>query len=141
MANIHAFDENVRTRYGGFQVDFGDTDIVSSEYVDMKNYDLVVGVALASHIDSDSIVTLTMYQATSTAGADSAAVSSTIHTSTGSTEAIAITAQVRGEDLSTTTAFHYVGFVITSDDATNTTEGAGVLHQLRARYKQATLPA
>ena len=141
MANIHQFDQNVRTRFGKYGTDIGDTDLVSTEYVDMENYDLVVGVAIASDIATGSIVTLTMYQATGTAGEASAAVSSTVHTSTASADTIELIAQVRGEDLSTTTAFHYVGWILTTNDADTTTYGAGCLHQMRARYKQATLPA
>ena len=141
MANIHQFDQNVRTRFGKYGTDIGDTDLVSTEYVDMKNYDLIVGVAIASDIASGSIVTLTMYQATGTAGEASAAVSSSVATSTASADELILVAQVRGEDLSTTTAFHYVGWIVDSNDSTNTTKGAGVLHQMRARYKQATLPA
>ncbi|GAG83180.1 unnamed protein product, partial [marine sediment metagenome] len=68
MANIHRFTENVRSRYGAFSSALGlestiaDT-VESAEYVDMANYDLVVGVAHASGVASGATVTLTMYQA------------------------------------------------------------------------------
>ena len=141
MGNIHKFTDNIRSRFGKIGTDIGDTDLVSAEYVDMKNYDLVVGVGIASDVATGSTVTLTMYQATDTAGAASAAVSSTVVTSTASAHQIILVAQVRGEDLSTTSAFHYVGWIMDSTDSSNSTKGSGILHQMRARYKQATLPA
>ena len=141
MANIHKFDENVRTRFGNIGTDIEGTPLVSAEYVNMENYDLVVGAAVASDVESASTITLTMYQGTDSDGADSAAISSTVATSTASSHEHALVAQVRGEELSTTAAFHYVGWILTCNDSNTTTDGAGVLHQMRARYKQATLPA
>lgn len=140
MANIHQFDQNVRTTFGAYELDIN-TPIETALYVDMKNYDLVVGVGLGTNIASGKNLVITMYQATSTAGAASVAVCSETVLSTASAHGLAVVAQVRGEDLSTTTAYHYVGWKLTSDDTTVTTEGSGCLHQMRARYKQATMPA
>ena len=140
MANIHQFDQNVRTRFGNIASDVNGTPLVSAEYVDMANYDLIVGVGLATAVAVGSTVTLTMYQATTTAGGGSASVCATTFTSLGSTSPIVLIAQVRGEDLSTTTTFHYVGWIMTTNDADTTVYGAGCLHQMRARYKQATMP-
>ena len=141
MANIHQFDQNIRTRFGNIATDPENTPMVSAEYVNMKNYYLIVGVGLATAVAVDSTVTLTMYQATTTAGGGSASVCATTFTSLGSTSPIVLIAQVRGEDLSTTTTFHYVGWIMTTNDADTTVYGAGCLHQMRARYKQASPPA
>jgi len=148
MANIHKFTENVRSRFGALSTDLGaestpaDT-VVSAEFVNMANYDLVVGIAQAVGIASGSIITLAMWQATATDGSDSKTVTGATDTftSTATTDTDVLVAQVRGEQLDVDSGFQYVGFKISSDEAAGVQEVAGVLLQLRARYKQATMPA
>ena len=147
MANIHKFTENVRSRYGAFSSDLGaetspDDTVISAEYVNMANYDMVVGVAIASGVASGVIITLAMWQATASTGSGSKTVSGASDTFAAATETETdiLVAQVRGEDLDVDNGFQYVGFKI-STDGNGTEKVAGVLHQLRARYKQASLPA
>lgn len=148
MGNIHKFTENIRSRYGAFSSALGaestpDDTVISAEYVNMANYDMVVGVAHASGVSSGQKVTLAMFQATTSGAGASKTVggASDIFTSTNVTDTDVLVAQVRGEDLDVDSAFQYVGFKITTDDTGGTEKVGGVLLQMRARYKQATLPA
>lgn len=146
MGNIHTFNQHIKSNYGGFSSALGgetsDT-ITSASYVDMKNYDLVVGVCTASGVVSAQTVTLAMWQATNTAGGASKTVTGatdtylSVHTATTDV----LVAQVRGEDLDVAGGFRYVGWKLTTDDTDGTEKVGGVLLQGRARYKQATLPA
>jgi len=146
MANIHKFIENVRSRYGAFSSALGGegSDLVTSaEFVNMANYDLVVGVAHASGVASDAVLTLAMWQATASDGSGSKTVTgaSDTFTSTATSDTDVLVAQVRGEDLDVDSSFQYVGFKLATDAESGTEKVGGVLLQLRARYKQATLPA
>jgi hypothetical protein len=146
LGNIHKFTDNIRSRYGGFSSALGaeGSDLITSaEFVDMANYDLVVGICHASGIASDSVVTLAMWQATTSAGGASKTVSgaSDTFTSTNTTDTDVLVAQVRGEDLDVASSFQYVGFKLATDNASGTEKVGGVLLQMRSRYKQAALPA
>ena len=119
--------------------------ITTPTFVDMKNYDLVVGVGQVSNVVSTHVITLKAYEATSTAGAGSTSMTHSLasdtYTSTQATDLDVLIAQVRGEDLNTaTSSFHYVGFKLSTNDGDGT-EAASV-HMIcgRARYKQASLP-
>ena len=146
MGNIHKFTENVRSRYGGFSNAFGgETNdlITSAEFVNMENYDLVAAVAHASGLASDSVITLAMWQATASGGGGSKTVSgaSDTFTSTNTTDTDVLVAQVRGEDLDVANSFLFVGAKLATDNASGTEKVGMILHQMRARNKQATLPA
>jgi len=130
MANIHKFTENVRSRFGAISTDLGaegsDT-IVSAEFVNMANYDLVVGIAQAVGIAAGSTISLVMWQATATDGSDSKTVTGATDTfvSTNVTDTDVLVAQVRGEDLDVASSFQYVGFKISSDETDGSQEVAG----------------
>lgn len=146
MGNIHKFTDNIRSSYGVFSSALGGetSDVVeTATYADMKNYDLVVGVCHASGVASGSVVTLKMYQATTSAGAASKTITgaSDTFTSTNTTDTDVLVAQVRGEDLDVASGFRYVGFELSTGNASGTEKVGGVLLQARARYKQATLPS
>lgn len=145
MGNIHKFTDNIRTTYGAKTVSLGgetsDT-ITSAKFVDMKNYDLVVGIAHFEGVASSKVITLRAYQATSTAGAGSATLSTDItdtFTSAHASDTDTLICQIRGEDLSS--GYQYVGFKASSSDSTCTGIGGMIQLQMRARYKQASLPA
>ena len=146
MANIHKFTENVRSRFGAISTDLGAetlNTIGSAEFVNMANYDLVVGIAQAVGIAAGSIITLAMWQATASDGSDSKTVTGASDTFTSSnvTDTDVLVAQVRGEDLDVESNFQYVGFKISSDEEAGIQEVAGVLLQMRPRFAQATMPA
>jgi hypothetical protein len=142
MGNVHTFTSHVRSRYGILDASIDAATLETVEYVDMRNYDLVVFEALASAVISASALTLKIYQATSTAGAASVsmthALASAVSTATHATHCHLLQAQVRGEDL--TAGYRYVGAQL-SANASVPAPCAIVIHQMRGRYKQATLPA
>ena len=146
MGNVHTFNYHYKSNYGGFSSALGgETNdlITSATYVDMKNYDLVIGVCTASGVVSAQTLTLQMWQATNTAGGASKTVTGATDTylsvATASTDVLV--AQVRGEDLDVAGGFRYVGWKLTTNDTDGAEKVAGVTLQGRARYKQATLPA
>jgi len=147
MGNVHTFTQHYRQIAGDMSVQLGvETSpaidcIQTPTFANMANYDLIVGVGQVSNCSSGSIVTLQMYQATDATGGGSAVVTGAtdVYTSAGLATCDVLVAQVRGEDL--TAGYQYVGARLTAGQ-TNGTEIASVsLHEGRARYKQATLPA
>lgn len=147
MANIHKFTENVRSRYGAFSSALGaestpDDTVVSAEFVNMANYDLVVALAHASGVAASASLTLVMWQATASDGSDSKTVTGATDTfvSTATSDTDVLVAQVRGEDLDVDSGFQYVGFKLETS-GNGTEKVGGVLLQLRPRYSQATMPA
>ena len=144
MGNVHTFAYHYKPSYGGFSSALGGETsdrIQSATYVDMANYDLAIGVCHASGVGSGATITLTMYQATSSAGAASKTVSGATDTyvsvATASTDTLV--AQVRGEDLDVAGGFRYVGFILSTSATSGTEKVGGVLLQGRARYKSASL--
>jgi hypothetical protein len=141
MGNIHTFSSHVRARYGVIDASIDAATLVTAEFVDMANYDLVVFQAVASNVTSASYLTLEVWQATSTAGAGSATLATratTVSTATHATHVHILTAQVRGEDLSA--GYRYVGAKLAAN-ASVAAPCAIVINQMRGRYKQSTLPA
>jgi hypothetical protein len=141
MGNIHTFSSHVRARYGVIDASIDAATLVTAEFVNMKNYDLVVFQAVASNVTSASVLTLQVWQATATDGSGSATLatpSTAVSTATHATHVHILTAQVRGEDLSA--GYQYVGAKIAAN-ASVAAPVAIVINQMRGRYKQATLPA
>ena len=146
MANIHAFAQNVRSRYGGHSSALGGETsdlITTAEFVNMANYDLVVFQAVASGVASDSVLTFLAYEATATNGGGSASLThgsaTDTFTSTNTTDTDVLVVQVRGEDLSS--GYQYVGAKLATSNGSGTEKVAIVINQMRARYKQSSLPA
>lgn len=145
MANIHAFAQNVRSRYGGFSSALGGetSDVITSaEFVNMANYDLVVFQAHASGVASDSALTLLAYEATATDGSGSASLThgsaTDTFTSTNTTDTDVLVVQVRGADLSS--GYQYAGAKLTTDNGSGTEKVGMIINQMRGRYKQASMP-
>lgn len=146
MANVHKFTENIRSQFGGHSSALGGETsdvLMTPEFVDMANYDLVAFQCGASGVASDSVITLLAYEGTTSAGAGSASLTHTLatdtFTSTNTTDTDVLVVQVRGEDLSS--GFQFVGARASTGNASGTEKVAIVINQLRGRYKQATLPA
>lgn len=143
MGNIHTFTDHVRTIFGHVTTSLGaeTSDTLWTSFVDAKNYDLIVGIGLVSGVASAKIITLTAYEATNTAGAGSSSLAITdTMTSSHTSDYDQLICQVRGEDI-TAAAYHYIGFGMATNDATCTGKGGVLTLQMRARYKQASLPA
>ena len=141
MGNVHTFSSHVRARYGLIDASLDSDTLVTAEFVDMANYDLVVFQAVASNVTSGSAVTMQIWQATATNGNGSATLAtpaSAVVTSTHATQTDILTCQVRGEDLSS--GYRYVGAKIAAN-ASVACPVAIIINQMRGRYKQATLPA
>jgi hypothetical protein len=142
MGNVHTFTSHIRSRYGVLDASIDSGTAETAEYVNMANYDLVVFEALASAVISGSALTLKIWQATSGGGAASVsmthALASAHSTSTHATHCHLLQAQVRGEDL--TAGYQYVGAQLAAN-ASVPAPVSIIIHQMRGRYKQATLPA
>lgn len=146
MGNVHKFTEHVRTRFGAFSSALGGetSDVITTaEFVNMENYDLVVFQAIASGVASSKILTLTAYEATATDGSGSQSLThsmaSDTFTATATNHTDVLVAQVRGEELSA--GFQYVGAKLATNQTDGTEKAGIVINQMRARYKQSTLPA
>lgn len=106
----------------------------------MRYYDVVVAYAHASGVASDSVLTLQLWEGTSTAGAGSQTISgnSDTFTSTNTTDTDILQAEARGEELSDN--YGYVGARLSTDNASGTEKVGLILVQGRARYGQNVLP-
>jgi len=146
MGNVHKYSEHYRTTWGGFSSALGgetSDKLTSAAFVGAENYDVVIEQAAYSGIASGSVVTLTLYQASTTAGAGSKTVTSasTSVTSTATTDTGVLTVQVRGAELDMGSGFKYVGAIASTNNASGT-EQVQLWHvQGRARYPQAVLPS
>lgn len=146
MGNVHKFTQHYRQIAGDMSTALGTESTIADAiqtptFADMANYDLIVGVGQVSNVSSGSTVTLQMYQATDATGGGSAVVTGATDTYLSAATATldVLVAQVRGEDL--TAGYQYVGARLTTGQADGTEVASIMLHEGRARYKQATLPA
>jgi hypothetical protein len=115
--------------------------IATPTYANMENYDLVVGIGEVSNVVSGQVVTLAMYEATDSTGGGAQTLSGATdtYTSAGQATKDVLVAQARGEDLSA--GFQYVGARLTTNDTDGSEIASVLLHEGRARYKQATMIA
>ena len=144
MANVHVFKQHYRSQYGAMSTSLGEETsdkITTPVFVDAANYDLVRAQAQVSNVVSTHVVTLQMYEATTTAGAGSTTISGAtdVYTSTQATDVDILECQIRGKDLSS--GYQYVGAVLSTDDADGTEAASVSIVQGRARYAQSTLPS
>jgi len=142
MSNIHKFTEHVKATYGKASTALGgesDDLITSAAFVDMENYDLAVAVAHITNVASGKIITLRLWEATAAAGTGSQSLAITdTFTAEATSDTDVLVAQVRAAAL--TSGYQYVGFKLSTDNASGTEVVGGVILQLRSRYNQATLP-
>lgn len=144
MGNVHKYSEHYKTNYGGFSSALGgetsDT-LTSAAFYSLKNYDVGIAELQYSGIASGSAVTLTIWQATSTAGASSKTVTSasTSVTSTGTTDTGVLIVQVRGADMDMASGFIYFGAKAVTNNASGTEKVSLNLIQGRARFPQSSM--
>lgn len=141
---MHRWQENERPNYGVFSSALGaetSDKVTSAAFVHARNYHIIAGLAQASGVASDSVITLKLYEAKSAAGSASQTISgaSDTFTSTNTTDTDILKAEVRAEQLSD--GFEYVGMEVSTSNASGTEKVAGMLIQAKPRYAQATLPA
>lgn len=139
---MHKFKENNLVHFGDIThslgAESGDT-ITTLRFPSMENYDTITFIGIASELASDSVITLTAYEATTTAGVGSTSISGATDTftSTNATDTDVLIVQVRAADL--TAGYQFVGAKLVTNDASGTEEAALITIQSRARYGQATL--
>jgi len=145
MGNVHTFTSHIRAVYGCLDAALGGEsgDVKVTTFVNMKNYDMIAVQGIASEVASGKIITLRLWEATATDGSGSQSMThasaSDTFTSTNTTDTDILICQARGEDLSS--GYTHIGAKI-STNQTDGTEVVGVIiNQMRARYKQASLPA
>jgi hypothetical protein len=144
MGNVHKYAEHYKTTWGGFSSALGgetsDT-LTTPVFVSAKNYDVVIAQGMYSGIASAAVVTMTIWQATSTAGASSKTVTgaSTSFTAANTTDTGVLTLQVRGAELDMASGFIYVGAKLVTGAGSGTEKVSMNLIQGRARFPQATL--
>ena len=136
MANIHTFTENVKV-----DVAMGIATLSSSNNAvipfSMKNYDLAVFLVLTGTIVAGGVGALTVQERIGATGGAQAIIAGTL----ADTDDNTVTAlQVRGEDMTVNTGFTHLQILIQETGGSNMPVGC-ILLRMRARYKQAALPA
>jgi len=117
------------------------SDVLSTAYYQMTNYDKIVGIITAFSVVSTHVLTVKMSQGSDTDGAGSATISgkSTTYTSTQVTDAVEFAIEVDADDL--TDGLDYVGMQVSTDDADGTEGVTLTLIPMNGRYGQASMPA
>ncbi|KPJ63786.1 hypothetical protein AMJ44_13995 [candidate division WOR-1 bacterium DG_54_3] len=141
---MHKFLENYKPSYGVFSSALGgetSDKVETAAFVDMRYYDGVAAYVHASGLASGSVITLTLLEGTSNAGASSATLTgkTDTFTATATTQKDVLQAEVRAEELSS--GYRYVGFRLATNNSGAATEKVGgILLQGRARYGSSSLP-
>jgi hypothetical protein len=117
------------------------SDILNSAAYNMKNYDAILGIGIASNVVSTHVITYKMFEATDTDGGGSSAISgaSTTYTSTQATDVDQEMIEVDADQL--TDGSDYVFMQASTDDADGTEAVTVVVIPTFGRYHQATTPA
>lgn len=139
---MHKMSENLRPTYGAASTALGgegSDKIETALFADMQHYDVIAAYAHATELASDSVITLTLLEATNDSGGGSTTLSITdTFTSSNVTDTDLLQAEVRAEKLSD--GFTFVGARLATDDGSGTEVVGVILVQGRPRYAQATLP-
>jgi len=142
---MHSFSENFLPGYGAQSTALGgETTIAdaiqSAEFINMENYHNIVAYGIATNVASDTVLTLQIYEATTSAGAGSQTVSgkTDTFTSTNTTDSDVLQAEIKGDELSS--AFTHIGARITTSNASGTEVVGLMLLAGSPRYGQNTLP-
>ena len=139
---MHKLSENIKVTFGDITSALGgetsDT-ITTATFVDMENYDIVEFIGIGIEVASDSVLTLTAYEATATDGSGSSSITGATDTftSTNVTDTDVLRVQVNAAQLSA--GYQYVGAKLVSSNASGTEEAAIIVLQANPRYAQATL--
>lgn len=136
MANIHNPTENIKTDVAMNQATLSNSANTPT-YFSMANYDLAWFLVFTGARTGAASLTAQMRQRIGAAGTEA-----NLGSSATITTADAVTASLfaRGSALTVASGYDRVGILITETATANFVVGA-LLLRLRARYKQATLPA
>jgi len=135
MANVHTFEYNIKHDVAMAYATLNNSANTPT-YYSMANYDLAVFVVFTGTLTGAASLTAQMRQRIGAAGTEAnLGTAATIVTDDATT-----VLQARGEELTVNSGYTHVGILLTETATANAIVGA-VLLRLRARYKQATLPA
>jgi len=137
MANIHKFTENVKYDVA-MDIATLNGSANSPTYFSLANYDLAVFLVFTGTLAGSAVVTLQMRQRLGAAGAEANVGTAGALADTDDDEINVL--QVRGEELNVDDGYDRVGILCTETASQNAEIGVICL-RMRARYKQATLPA
>lgn len=117
------------------------SDVMITSFYNMKNYDAILGVAIAMSVVATHTVTFKMSQGSDTDGAGSATISgaSTTYLSTQVTDAVQYILEVDADML--TDGLDYVAIEASTDDPDGTEGVCLAVIPTFGRYSQATTPA
>jgi hypothetical protein len=117
------------------------SDILITAFYNMKNYDAILGVAIAKTVVATHTLTFQMYQGSDTDGAGSATISGAIDTylSTQVTDVYQSIIEVDADQL--TDGLDYVAIRASTDDADGSEAVSLAVIPTYTRYRQATTPA
>lgn len=136
MANIHNPTDNIRIDVAMNQATLNNSANTPT-YYSLANYDLIWFLVFTGARTSVASLTLQMRQRIGAAGTQAnLKTSSTYATANG----VDGSQWARGEDLTVNSGYDRAGILITETASQNFVVGALAL-RMRARYKQATLPA
>ena len=136
MANVHDPTENIKTDVAMAQATLNNTANTPT-YYSLANYDLAWFLVFTGARTGAASLTCQMRQRIGAAGAvANLGTAATVITA----DAVDATLYARGEDLTVNTGNDRVGILITETASEAFVVGA-LLLRLRARYKQAVLPA
>ena len=117
------------------------SDIMKTKFYNMKNYDAILGIAVAQTVVATHTLTFKMFQGTDTDGAGSAtiAAASDTYLSTQVTDVYQSIIEVDADML--TDGSDYVAMEASTDDADGSEVVTLVVVPTFARFRQATTPA
>ena len=140
---MHKFYENYLPGYGAYSTDLGaetSDKIETAVFMNMRYYDLGIAQAQVTNVASGSVITLTILEGTTSAGAGSATTSQTdTFTSTATSDTDVLKAEIRAEQLSAN--YTHFGARLATNNASGTEVASVILIAGRARYGSGTLPA
>lgn len=117
------------------------SDIMKTKFYDMKNYDAILGIAIAENVVATHTLTFKMYEGTDTDGSGSDTISgaSTTYLSTQITDAVEYILEVDADML--TDGSDYVAIEASTNDPDGVEAVGLVVIPTFGRYRQATTPA
>ncbi len=117
------------------------SDIMKTKFYNMKNYDAILGIAVAQTVVATHTLTFKMWQGSDTDGAGSATISAASDTylSTQVTDVYQSIIEVDADQL--TDGLDYVAMEASTDDADGSEVVTLVVVPTSGRYRQATTPA
>ena len=136
MANVHDPQENIKVDVAMAQATLSNSANTPT-YYSLANYDLAWFLIFTGARTGAASLTCQMRQRIGAGGTEAnLGTAATVITA----DAVDATLYARGEDLTVNSGYDRVGILITETATQNFVVGA-LLLRLRARYKQATLPA